>query len=81
MQVFPLLPLIANEPLGVGAVVCGVRHRVVADQDAYPDLDAFAAGMRELHALGVPTHPCPDPSYWGDGDPGQCSGLSGAGRE
>jgi hypothetical protein len=33
---------------------------VVADRDAYPDLDAFAAGLREeLHTLGVPTHPTP----------------------
>jgi diacylglycerol O-acyltransferase / wax synthase len=60
LEVFPLLPLIANEPLGVGALSYAGRFAigVVADRDAYPDLDAFAAGMREeLHALGVPTHP------------------------
>jgi diacylglycerol O-acyltransferase / wax synthase len=62
LEVFPLLPLIANEPLGVGALsyagTFGIG--VVADRDAYPDLDTFAAGMREeLHALGVPTHPTP----------------------
>jgi diacylglycerol O-acyltransferase len=62
LEVFPLLPLIANEPLGVGALsyagTFGIG--VVADRDAYPDLDAFAAGLREeLHALGVPTHPTP----------------------
>jgi diacylglycerol O-acyltransferase len=60
LEVFPLLPLIANEPLGVGALSYAGRFGVgvVADRDAYPDLDAFAAGMRhELHALGVPTHP------------------------
>jgi diacylglycerol O-acyltransferase / wax synthase len=60
LEVFPLLPLIANEPLGVGALSYAGAFTigVVADQDAYPDLDAFTAGMRqELHALGVPTHP------------------------
>jgi WS/DGAT/MGAT family acyltransferase len=60
LEVFPLLPLIANEPLGVGALSYAGRVGVgvVADRDAYPDLDAFATGMRdELHALGLPTHP------------------------
>jgi WS/DGAT/MGAT family acyltransferase len=60
LEVFPLLPLIANEPLGVGALSYAGRFTigVVADRDAYADLDALAAGMREeLHALGVPTHP------------------------
>jgi diacylglycerol O-acyltransferase / wax synthase len=60
LEVFPLLPLIANEPLGVGALSYAGAFTigVVADRDAYPDLDAFAAGLREeLHALGVPTHP------------------------
>jgi diacylglycerol O-acyltransferase / wax synthase len=60
LEVFPILPLIANEPLGVGALSYAGTFAigVVADQDAYPDLDAFAAGLRqELHALGVPTHP------------------------
>jgi diacylglycerol O-acyltransferase len=62
LEVFPILPLIANEPLGVGALSYAGRFTigVVADRDAYPDLDAFAAGLRdELHALGVPTHPTP----------------------
>jgi WS/DGAT/MGAT family acyltransferase len=60
LEVFPLLPLIANEPLGVGALSYAGAFAigVVADRDAYPDLDAFTAGLRdELHALGVPTHP------------------------
>jgi WS/DGAT/MGAT family acyltransferase len=60
LEVFPVLPLIANEPLGVGALSYAGAFTigVVADQDAYPDLDAFTAGLREeLHALGVPTHP------------------------
>jgi WS/DGAT/MGAT family acyltransferase len=60
LEVFPLLPLIANEPLGVGALsyAGSLTIGVVADRDAYPDLDAFAARLRdELRALGVPTHP------------------------
>jgi WS/DGAT/MGAT family acyltransferase len=63
-EVFPLLPLIANEPLGVGALSYAGRFGVgvVVDRDAYPDLDALTAGMcEELHALGVPTHPTPIP--------------------
>ena len=60
LEVFPVLPLIANEPLGVGALsyagTFGIG--VVADRDAYPDLDVFTAGVREeLHALGVATGP------------------------
>jgi diacylglycerol O-acyltransferase / wax synthase len=60
LEVFPLLPLIANEPLGVGALSYAGAFTigVVVDRDACPDLDAFVAGLREeLHALGVPTHP------------------------
>jgi diacylglycerol O-acyltransferase / wax synthase len=58
LEVFPVLPLIANESLGVGALsyTGAFTVGVVADRDAYPDLDVFAAGAREeLHALGVPT--------------------------
>jgi len=57
LEVFPVLPLIANEPLGVGALSYAGAFDigVVADRDAFPDLDVFAAGVREeLHALGVP---------------------------
>jgi diacylglycerol O-acyltransferase / wax synthase len=60
LEVFPVLPLIANEPLGVGALSYAGTFNigVVADRDAYPDLDVFAAGARqELHALGVSTSP------------------------
>jgi WS/DGAT/MGAT family acyltransferase len=58
LEVFPVLPLIANEPLGVGALsYAGAFHiGVVADRDAFPDVAVFAAGAREeLHALGVST--------------------------
>ena len=59
LEVFPVLPLIANEPLGVGALSYAGTFTigVVADRDAYPDLDVFAAGARkELHALGGSTY-------------------------
>ena len=62
LEVFPVLPLIANEPLGVGALSYAGAFSigVVADQDAYPDLDVFVAGARkELDTLGVATHPLP----------------------
>jgi WS/DGAT/MGAT family acyltransferase len=62
LEVFPVLPLIANEPLGVGVLSYAGAFNigVVADQDAYPDLDVFMAGAREeLDTLGVPAHPMP----------------------
>jgi diacylglycerol O-acyltransferase / wax synthase len=63
LEVFPVLPLIGNEPLGVGALSYAGTFNigVVADQDAYPDLDVFAAGAREeLHALGMSSYPTRD---------------------
>lgn len=60
LEVFPVLPLIANEPLGVGALSYAGAFNigVVADQDAYPDLDVFMTGARdELDTLGVSAHP------------------------
>jgi hypothetical protein len=55
-EVVPVLPLIANEPLGVGALSYAgqLTVGVVADRDTYPDLDVFVAGAwEELEALGV----------------------------
>lgn len=57
LEVVPVLPLIANEPLGVGALSYAGRLAIgiVADRDAYPDLDVFVAGAREeLQELGLP---------------------------
>lgn len=57
LEVFPVLPLIANEPLGVGALSYAgqLTIGVTADSDAYPDLDVFVAAAREeltrLHEL------------------------------
>jgi diacylglycerol O-acyltransferase / wax synthase len=62
LEVFPVLPLIANEPLGVGALSYAGAFSigVVADRDAFPDLDVFTAGVRQaLRALGVSTDPTP----------------------
>lgn len=59
LEVVPVLPLIANEPLGVGALsyAGGLTIGIAADRDAYPDLDVLAAAIRgELQGLGVPTY-------------------------
>lgn len=56
LEVFPVLPLIANVSLGVGALSYSgqLTITVVADGDGYPDLDVFVAGLRdELRALGA----------------------------
>ena len=53
-EIFPLLPLIGNVPLGVGALSYAGQFNlmVVADRDACPDLDVFVAGARDaLRAL------------------------------
>jgi diacylglycerol O-acyltransferase len=68
LEVFPVLPLIANEPLGVAALSYAGAFTigVVADRDAFPDLDVFTAGVRdELHALGVSTCPTSMPDAEG----------------
>jgi diacylglycerol O-acyltransferase len=62
LEVFPVLPLIANEPLGVGALsyAGALNVGVVADRDAYPDLGVFVAGAQEeLDTLGVSLRPTP----------------------
>ncbi len=54
LEVFPVLPLIANVSLGVGALSYAGQFNMmaVADQDTCPDLDVFAAAARdELRAL------------------------------
>jgi hypothetical protein len=49
LEVFPLLNQLGNQTLGVGALSYADRFSIlaVADRDAVPDLDAFAAGARE----------------------------------
>jgi WS/DGAT/MGAT family acyltransferase len=54
LEVFPLLNLIGNVPLGIGALSYAGRLGVmaVADRDAVPDLDVLIAGAQdELHGL------------------------------
>jgi diacylglycerol O-acyltransferase / wax synthase len=63
LEVFPLLPLVANEPLGVGALsyAGALTIGIAADRDGLPDLDVFAAAMgEELQSLGLPTYPALD---------------------
>ena len=65
LEVFPVLPLIANVSLGVGGLSYADQFNitVVADRDAYPDLDILVMGMwNELRALttyasGTARHP------------------------
>jgi hypothetical protein len=54
LEVAPVLPLLGNQPLGIGAVsyAGSIAIAIVADRDVIPDLDAFVAGFRtELDAL------------------------------
>jgi WS/DGAT/MGAT family acyltransferase len=58
LDVFPLLPLVADEPLGVGALSYAGAWTIgiAVDGDAVPDLDVLAAAMTdELRRLGLPT--------------------------
>jgi hypothetical protein len=49
IEVFPLLNLVGNESLGVGALSYAGQFNimVVGDADAYPDIDVFAASAGE----------------------------------
>jgi diacylglycerol O-acyltransferase / wax synthase len=54
LEMFPVLPLIGKVSLGVGALSYAGRFNVTAvgDGDAYPDVDVFAARVRDdLRAL------------------------------
>jgi diacylglycerol O-acyltransferase len=58
LEVFPVLPLIGKVALGVAALSYAGEFNLtaVADKDAYPDLEVFAAGVRdELRALVAST--------------------------
>lgn len=60
LEVFPLLPLVANEPLGVGALsyAGALTIGIAADRDAFADLDVLAAAIgEELRGLGLTTRP------------------------
>jgi len=49
IEVFPLLNLVGNESLGVGALSYAGQFNIMAvgDADAYPDIDVFAASARD----------------------------------
>jgi diacylglycerol O-acyltransferase / wax synthase len=54
LEVFPLLNLLGNESLGIGALSYAGQFNVMAvgDAETYPDLDVFTASAREeLHGL------------------------------
>jgi len=56
LEVFPVLPLVGNEPIGVGAVSYGDTFNIgiAVDHDAVPDVEELATGVRdELAALAV----------------------------
>jgi WS/DGAT/MGAT family acyltransferase len=56
-EVFPILPLIANQPLAVGALsyAGALNIGITGDRDLVPDIDAFREGVcAELEALGAP---------------------------
>ena len=56
LDAFPLINLLGNVTLGVGALSYAGRFEVlaVADADIYPDLDIVAAGAaEELRLLGA----------------------------
>jgi WS/DGAT/MGAT family acyltransferase len=48
LEVFPVLPLMANVSLGVGALSYAGQFNltVIGDRDTYPDLDVFTRGLR-----------------------------------
>jgi diacylglycerol O-acyltransferase / wax synthase len=49
LEVYPVLPLVANEPLGIGALSYAgtLSIGVTADRDAFPDFDVFVDGVRD----------------------------------
>jgi WS/DGAT/MGAT family acyltransferase len=56
-EVFPILPLIANQPLAVGALsyAGALNIGITGDRDLVPDIDVFREGVcAELEALGAP---------------------------
>jgi hypothetical protein len=58
--VFPILPLIANQPLAVGALsyAGALNIGITGDRDLVPDIDVFREGVcADLEALGAPISP------------------------
>jgi diacylglycerol O-acyltransferase / wax synthase len=62
LEVFPLLPLMSTVSLGIGALSYAGQFNImaIADHDACPDLNVFAARAQdELRALAAPAHAKP----------------------
>lgn len=59
LEVFPVVPLIGKAALGVGAVSYAGEFSiaVVADEDAYPDLDTFVNGAKQALAPVLSARP------------------------
>jgi diacylglycerol O-acyltransferase / wax synthase len=65
LEVFPIAPLIGKVSLAVAAMSYAEQFNimVIADRDAYPDLDILAAGVQdELESLAAPTSAKPRPA-------------------
>jgi diacylglycerol O-acyltransferase len=65
LEVFPVLSLMGNVSLGVGALSYAGQFNIaaIADRDTYPDLDVFVTGVRdELAALAAAASVSPDRS-------------------
>lgn len=56
LEVFPVVPLMGNVSVGVGALSYAAQFNMmaVADRDLCPDLEIFVEGMRR--SLGTPTN-------------------------
>jgi hypothetical protein len=48
LEVFPVVPIMANVTLGIGALTCAGQFNiaVVAGRDTCPDIDVFVHGCR-----------------------------------
>jgi hypothetical protein len=62
VEVFPIVPLMGNVPLGIGALSYAGQFNitVVADREACPDAAVFTEGLQA--ALDALTHAAPVPS-------------------
>jgi WS/DGAT/MGAT family acyltransferase len=61
LEVFPIVPIMGNVSLGVGALSYGGQFNItaVADRDLCPDLEVFVKGMsRSLNALAASMLTC-----------------------
>jgi diacylglycerol O-acyltransferase / wax synthase len=61
-EVFPVVPILGNVPLGIGALSYAGQFNitVVADQDTCPDAEVFTTGLRAC--LNDLAQPAPVPS-------------------